>query len=496
MQVLRCAASITVDAKALGLRMMHSITKTPQQYSRMHSSSRGTFGCLRPQRSGLGGIGIAAASRSVVAFSGSGAAAAAAAAAAARRAWGPAARPLLLGAPHNAAATPSFAARGAVVAAFHSLKDEEQQQQQGHHILEQRQRQRRHQAFLVPRAAAAATAAAWADFSTSGPHVNGNSTSNAAGADHAPATSSAAAAAAAAAAADSSSSSSSSSGFLDTAAAADRAASDAAEELHAVDTAIRANAAIFVAKLAVFFISSSSAMLAEAIHSLVDVANQMLLRVGIRKAEKGPTRQHPYGYARDQFVWPLISAVGIFCCGAGVSFIHGVQSLFAPHEIGPLFWNFVVLGVSLLLEGHSLRVAVDTLRRRAERQGMGLWAYIRAGSDPAATAIMMEDGAAVAGLVIAGTCLGLVQATGMAVWDAAGSLAVAGLLGAVAVTLIQRNREWLIGKSMPPESEALIVEYLRRQAVVRSIDSVRTEEIGLRVYRCVFLGGWGGVVVV
>jgi hypothetical protein len=85
-------------------------------------------------------------------------------------------------------------------------------------------------------------------------------------------------------------------------------------------------------------------------------------------APQGPTKAHPFGYSRDQFVWPLISAVGIFCCGAGVSFIHGVQGLFGPHEVGPLFWNFVVLGVSFVLESHSLRVAIRTLTKRAERQ--------------------------------------------------------------------------------------------------------------------------------
>lgn len=273
-------------------------------------------------------------------------------------------------------------------------------------------------------------------------------------------------------------------GAAPAAATADAAAADDnAEELHAVDVAIRANMLIFVAKLAVFFVSSSSAMLAEAVHSLVDVANQLLLRVGIKKAEKGPTKAHPYGYARDQFVWPLISAVGIFCCGAGVSFVHGLQGLFGPHEVGPLFWNFVVLGVSLALEGHSLRVAVDTLAKRARRQGMGLWTYLKTGSDPAATAIMMEDGAAVAGLIIAAGCLGLVQATGSAVWDSVGSLSVAALLGIVAVTLIQRNRKWLIGKSMPADAEARLVDYLRRQPVVRSVVNVRSEEVGLRQYR-------------
>ncbi|KAF8060568.1 MTPC4 [Scenedesmus sp. PABB004] len=302
-------------------------------------------------------------------------------------------------------------------------------------------------------------------------------------------------------------------------------------ELHAVETAIRANALIFAAKLGVFFVSSSSAMLAEAVHSLVDIANQMLLRVGIMKAQRQPTEMHPYGYARDQFIWPLISAVGIFCCGAGVSFVHGVTALFEGHrELGDLYWNFVgaaavwrpalaraaareqaaagaapagapapraracsraaaaaagaaVLGVSAVLESHSLYVAVSTLRRRAAAQGMGLLAYVRTGADPAAVAVMMEDGAAVAGLVVAGGCLALCQVTGAVYWDAVGSIAVSGLLGVVAVTLIQRNRKWLIGKSMPKAQEDIILDHLANDCVIRQVSNIKSEELGVRQYR-------------
>ncbi|WIA35381.1 hypothetical protein OEZ86_003830 [Tetradesmus obliquus] len=297
-------------------------------------------------------------------------------------------------------------------------------------------------------------------------------------------------------------------------------------ELHAVETAIRANALIFAAKLAVFFVSNSSAMLAEAVHSLVDIANQLLLRVGIMKAQKQPNEQHPYGYARDQFIWPLISAVGIFCCGAGVSFVHGVTGLLEAHrEIGDLYWNFVVLGVSGVLESHSLMVAVNTLRRRAAhqgmsllayvktgadpaavavmmedgaavaglfiaggclalcQQGMSLLAYVKTGADPAAVAVMMEDGAAVAGLFIAGGCLALCQATGAVYWDAIGSIAVSALLGVVAVTLIQRNRKWLIGKSMPKAQEDTILDHLANDRVIRQVSNIKSEELGVRQYR-------------
>eukprot|EP00775_Hariotina_reticulata_P006541 gene6541-6767_t len=202
------------------------------------------------------------------------------------------------------------------------------------------------------------------------------------------------------------------------------------------------------------------------------------------KAQKQPNEMHPYGYARDQFIWPLISAVGIFCCGAGVSFVHGVTGLFEAHrELGDLYWNFVVLGVSGVLESHSLYVAVNTLRRRAAQQGMNLLSYIKTGADPAAVAVMMEDSAAVAGLFIAAGCLALCQATGAVYWDAVGSIAVSALLGVVAVTLIQRNRKWLIGKSMPKAQEDMILEHLANDHVIRQVSNIKSEELGVRQYR-------------
>lgn len=255
-------------------------------------------------------------------------------------------------------------------------------------------------------------------------------------------------------------------------------------ELHAVNTAIRANALIFLAKLAVALASSSAAMFAEAVHSLVDVANQTLLRIGILKARRAPTEAHPLGFSRDQFIWPLISAVGIFCCGAGVSLVHGVAGLFEPaRELGDLTASYAVLAVSLALESHSLLVALRTLQARAKRHGLPLMQYLRTGADPAATAVMMEDGAAVAGLLIAGGCLALCQLTGSTVWDSGGSVAVALLLGGVAVTLIQRNRLFLIGRAMPAESERRVLRYLESDPVIRRVRNARSEELGVRTYR-------------
>lgn len=232
--------------------------------------------------------------------------------------------------------------------------------------------------------------------------------------------------------------------------------------------------------------SGSSALLAEAIHSIADIGNQVLavlyticitpctkvlLRTGIMQSRKDPTPEHPYGYTRDKFIGSLISAVGIFCLGAGVTIAHGVSVLFVKHEIENIgltlggmcrVHNFcvkdvvcrpvreyihprTVLGIPVLLEGISLQVAVKTVAEGAAARGMPFWEYVRRGMDPTSIAVMLEDGGAVAGLLIAGTCTSMVYLTGNTVYDAIGSICVGTLLGAIAIFLVQRNRSLLLG---------------------------------------------------
>ncbi|XP_075264395.1 uncharacterized protein LOC142356350 [Convolutriloba macropyga] len=223
--------------------------------------------------------------------------------------------------------------------------------------------------------------------------------------------------------------------------------------LHAINIAIAANFVIFLSKLGVYCVSGSSAMLAEAIHSIADVANQGLLRTGVLKSLQGPTPSHPYGYSRDRFVWSLISAVGIFCLGAGVSIVHGINSFMHEYAVENLGWGMLVLAISLVLEGYSLAVALKTVTkarpavvphqmmlavsslvsgqrppaphwgRRIATRGCSLTSRLcyafqcstdstaswdntlgvpQTWDDPTTNAIVMEDAGAVAGLIIAG----------------------------------------------------------------------------------------------
>ena len=129
--------------------------------------------------------------------------------------------------------------------------------------------------------------------------------------------------------------------------------------LHAVNVAIKANAAIFVCKICAYGVTGSSAMLAEAVHSVADVVNQGLLHVGINSSTKAPDTNYNYGYRRERFVWSLISAVGVFFMGSGVSVMHGLHGMWNPaHEIEHIWVGISVLGKAVV-QSHSCHSPLD-----------------------------------------------------------------------------------------------------------------------------------------
>ncbi|KAG1666455.1 hypothetical protein FOA52_015125 [Chlamydomonas sp. UWO 241] len=263
-------------------------------------------------------------------------------------------------------------------------------------------------------------------------------------------------------------------------------------ELHSLNVAISANALIFVAKLWVHLATGSSAMLAEALHSIADVGNQALLRTGVLTSLKAPDERFPYGYQRDRFVWSLISGVGIFFLGAGASVLHGVHSLGSDHVVVGVEWTYAVLGLSALLEGYSLYVAARSIAEGARASNQSFVAYVRSGVDPTTVAVLMEDGGAITGLAIAGGCTALAHYTGNGVWDAVGSVAIGLLLGCIATVLVSKNRELLIGRSMGRKEVEEVTALLRRDPVVYDVTGMRTEEIGPRVFRIYGEVTWDG----
>ena len=277
------------------------------------------------------------------------------------------------------------------------------------------------------------------------------------------------------------------------------AAADA-RSLRAVDVAIKANTAICACKLAAYAVTGSSAMLAEAVHSVADILNQSLLQLGIRSSSKAPDASYNYGYRRARFVWSLISAVGVFFMGSGVTFVHGMHGLYHPVELEHIWVGLSVLGASAAIDAYSLHVAFGALRENADAKNMTLSEFVESGHDPTSVAVVAEDAAAVSGCVVAAAALAAAQYTAT---DAdAGAVPAAGaLLGATATYLINSNRKLLLGRSLGEDKMNAITDAMRRDPVVSEVYRAKSEELGPRTFRFVAeiefsgRGWWSGISI-
>jgi zinc transporter 9 len=245
--------------------------------------------------------------------------------------------------------------------------------------------------------------------------------------------------------------------------------------LKTVLAALSGNALVTLVKFVAFALSGSGAMLSEAIHSAADTGNQILLFLGLKRGSREGDKEFQYGYGGERFVFGILSASGIFFVGCGVTVYHGVQSLLHPHqpEIGAI--TFAVLGFSFLVEGGVLILAITSMRRQAA--GMPFWRYVREKADPAALAILLEDGAAVLGLVLATVGILLAWLTGNPVFDALASITVGALLGIIAVVLMVENRALLLGRAVPKEIQQRFLERVRVRGSIADIHDVKTRQL-------------------
>ncbi|XP_015894134.2 metal tolerance protein C4 [Ziziphus jujuba] len=264
----------------------------------------------------------------------------------------------------------------------------------------------------------------------------------------------------------------------------------------AVTTALWCNFLVFSLKFGVWFATSSHVMLAEVVHSIADFANQALLAYGLTSSRRAPDDIHPYGYSKERFVWSLISAVGIFCLGSGATIVNGIQHLWTAQPPENLQLAAFVIGGSFVIEGASLIVAIQAVKKGAASEGMKVRDYIWRGHDPTSVAVMTEDGAAVTGLAIAGASLIAVNRTGNAIYDPIGSIVVGNLLGMVAIFLIQRNRHALIGRAMDNHDMEKVLHLLQNDPVVDAVYDCKSEVIGPGFFRFKAEIDFNGVVVV
>ncbi len=245
---------------------------------------------------------------------------------------------------------------------------------------------------------------------------------------------------------------------------------------------ITANGIVTVAKFIGFSFSGSGAMLSEAFHSLADTINQTVLLLGLKRSERPADEAHPYGYGRARFFWGVVSAMGIFFIGAGVSLYHGVHAIMHPEASNHTWVTWVVLSLAVVLEGAAFAIAWMAMAKDARAAGVKPMAYARAGTDPTATAVILEDGAAVLGLLLAIAGIGLEHMTGWAGYDAIATLLIGILLAFVAVFLVMINRKFLLTAAVDEPIEAAILEALESEPAVSSVRDAKSVVLSLGQY--------------
>jgi cation diffusion facilitator family transporter len=247
-----------------------------------------------------------------------------------------------------------------------------------------------------------------------------------------------------------------------------------------VVVALAANLGIAVAKFVAAAWTGSSAMLAEAIHSLVDTGNQALLLLGIKRSQRPADAVHPFGYAKELYFWGFVVAVLLFSLGAGVAIYEGVDKLVDPHPVTDPFVNYAVLAVAFVLEAISAHKAIGEFNRR--RGNVPAFAALRASKDPALFTVLLEDIAALIGLTIAAAGIAISHATGSPVADGYASILIGLLLGAVAAFMSVEIRSLIVGESASPAvrrdiQEAIVAE-IGPGRPIRAVNEIRTMHLG------------------
>jgi cation diffusion facilitator family transporter len=226
----------------------------------------------------------------------------------------------------------------------------------------------------------------------------------------------------------------------------------------AIYGAVAANAVIAVTKFIAAAVTDSGAMLSEGIHSLVDTGDGLLLLLGLYLSRRPPSRRHPYGHGLEVYFWSMVVAMAIFGVGGGVSIYEGILHMFEPRAVEFSILTYAVLGVAALFETTSWIIALRSFKRvRGERS---MWTGIQTSKDPTTFIVVLEDSAAIAGIVIAAVGITLAHALRIPELDAAASILIGLLLCVVAAILARETWSLLVGESAAPE----LVESIRRIA--------------------------------
>jgi cation diffusion facilitator family transporter len=245
----------------------------------------------------------------------------------------------------------------------------------------------------------------------------------------------------------------------------------------AIIAALGANLGIAAAKFVAFAFTGASSMLAEGIHSVADSGNQVLLLVGGRRARRAATPEHPFGFGRDRYIYGFLVAIVLFSVGGLFAVYEGVHKLQHPEALESPLVAIGVLVVAIFLEGFSLRTAVKETNE-SRRPGVSYWRFIRTARAPELPVVLLEDSAALVGLVLALLGVGLTTLTDIPAFDGLGTIAIGLLLVAVAAILAVETKSLLLGEAATPEAQRRIVAALEAGDSGLSVIHMRTQHLG------------------
>ena len=240
--------------------------------------------------------------------------------------------------------------------------------------------------------------------------------------------------------------------------------------------ALAGNSLIAVTKFAASVYTGSSAMLSEAIHSVVDSGNQLLLLYGLKRSARVADETHPFGYGRELYFWAFVVAILIFAVGAGISLYEGILKLQNPHPVSDPFINYLVLSFAMIFEAFALRVALREFNKM--RGSAKLLTAVRHSKDPAVFTVLFEDTAAMLGLIIALVSLLIAEHFGLPWMDGAASVAIGVLLACTAMFLAFETKALLIGEAASEELRLGVEEIVGSASSVRAINELRTMHMG------------------
>ena len=241
-------------------------------------------------------------------------------------------------------------------------------------------------------------------------------------------------------------------------------------------TALIANFTIAIAKFFGFIITSSSAMLAEAVHSVADTSNQALLLLGKKRSRKQPTAMRQFGHGRERFFWAFVVSLVLFSIGSMYAIFEGIEKIRHPHEIESLWWALTILLFAMCMETYAFQTAVKESRHY---KGNHSWrSFIRRSRIPELPVVLLEDFGALMGLIFAFICVLIADITGNTVWDGIGTLSIGILLGLIALVLAIETKSLLIGESALPEQTLNIETAITNSDHVERLIEMRTEYLG------------------